>query len=271
MIASTSMADIEPLGLIGANVKGVDLNRLDPQQIFTIRQALQDHLVLFFEGQALDAAALHAVASQFGTPTIYPYVDGVPGFPEVVEVIKRRDETTNFGGVWHSDTAYLPAPAMGAILHAKQLPAHGGDTIFTNMYAVYESLSPGLKSMLESLKGVNDADNEAIAATRPGGKKKGLVAEHPVIRTHPDSGRKLLYVNRAHTTRFAGMTVDESRPTLQYLFDLIEQPEFSYRFSWQPGNVAFWDNRACQHFPVNDYNGMERRMLRVSLAGDVPF
>lgn len=262
---------IAPLGCIGASVSDIDLTRLDATTIDRLMEALLDHLVLFFRNQSLTPASLHRIASQLGSPTPYPFVEGLPSFPDIIEVIKEVDDTSNFGGVWHSDTAYLDKPAMGALLYAKEVPTVGGDTMFTNMHDVYKSLSPGLQAFLCRLSAVNDADNEAIAATRPTSVKKGLAAEHPVVRTHPETGKKLLYVNRAHTTRFSNMTAAESRPVLQYLFDQIERPEFSYRFQWEAGSVAFWDNRACQHYPINDYHGQRRRMLRVSLAGDCPF
>lgn len=273
-VAASSMPEnpvIQPLsGTIGAVVSGVQLNALTPQLLSFIKQALSDHLVLFFRNQRLDPSMLRVVAAKFGKPIPYPFVAGLEDLPEVIEVVKQPKEMTNFGGVWHSDTAYLPTPAMGALLYADTVPEAGGDTIFTNMHEVLNSLSPGLRDLLSRLTAVNDADSAAIAETRPNQQKKGCKAEHPVIRIHPETGKSLLYVNRAHTTRFSGMSVKESAPLLGYLFDQIEQPEFSCRFSWQPGSLAFWDNRACQHYPLNDYQGQYRRMLRVSLAGDKP-
>ena len=191
-------------------------------------------------------------------------------YPEIVEIRKRPEEIINFGGVWHSDTAYLPQPAMGAMLYGVVIPEQGGDTLFANMYEAYDALSVGLKSFLEPLTAMNDADKAAISQTRPGQPKRNLKFEHPVIRTHPLTGRKLLYVNRAHTTNFSGMTEAESQPLLEYLFDVAENPNFSCRLKWQPGSLAFWDNRACQHYPINDYHGQLREMLRISLAGDQP-
>ena len=255
---------------IGAIVHDIDLCSVSDEEILFIRDALKDHLVLFFRNQTLDASTLYTLGQQFGEPTPYPYVEGLKDFPEIVEVIKRPEDKLNFGGVWHSDTAYLDEPAMAALLYGVEIPDQGGDTMFTNMYAVYESLSPGMQAYLAKLSAVNDADNEAIAATRPNGRQKGLIAEHPAVRVHPETGMPLLYVNRAHTTHFSGMSRAESQELLSFLFDRIEQPEFSCRFNWQPGSLAFWDNRACQHYPINDYHGSLRRMLRISLAGDKP-
>lgn len=258
-------------GHIGATLANIDLNKLDREAVSYIRETLKQHLVVFFRDQSLSPERLLALANLFGTPAPYPFVDGISGFPEIVEVKKMPGETVNFGGVWHSDTAYLEEPTMGAMLYAIDIPDSGGDTIFANMYQVLESLSTGLVDFLRPLSAINEADKEAIAATRPNAQKRGLAAEHPVIRTHPDTGKPLLYVNRAHTTRFVGMTEADSRPILDYLFEQIERPEFSCRYTWQPGNLAFWDNRACQHYPLNDYQGETRRMLRVSLAGDKPY
>lgn len=257
-------------GPIGATVSGIDLNNIDSHAIDFVLSALNEHLVLFFRDQHQDPPTLLNLASKFGTPAPYPFVKGVPGFTEVVEVIKRPEDTLNFGGIWHSDTAYLETPAMGALLYGVDIPEQGGDTLFTNMYSVFDSLSAGMQRFLGPLMAINDADNEAIRATRPGSARKGLQARHPVVRTHPVTKRPLLYINKAHTTRFSGMTEIESAPILAFLFERIMQPEFSCRFHWQRGSLAFWDNRACQHYPLNDYQGEFRKMLRVSLAGDKP-
>ena len=159
---------------------------------------------------------------------------------------------------------------MGALLYGVEIPEQGGDTLFANMYAVLESLSPGLRHFLSGLRAFNDADKVTISQTRPGVGKKGLQTIHPAVRTHPETGRQLLYINRAHTTRFEGWTEEESLPLLEFLCQRIEQPDFGCRFKWQPGSLAFWDNRACQHFPINDYDGHLRKMLRISFAGNMP-
>lgn len=267
---------IKPLtAALGARVSGVDLSTSLPASAITrIKAALADHLVLFFDKQTLDAPGLRAAAKQFGSPVEYPFVSGVQGYPEVIEVIKRPEETVNFGGVWHTDSPYLETPAMGALLYAQEVPANGGDTLFANMYAAYDALSDGLKALLQSLSAHHAADKSAIASSRQYRQDRGtdqrLEAVHPVVRTHPESRRKLLYVSTAHTTRFDGWSIAESRELLNYLFEHQRNPAFQCRYSWQAGDVAFWDNRACQHYPLNDYNGQWRRMLRVSLAGDKP-
>ena len=256
---------------IGCIIHGPDLRQLTHKEISSIKKTLKEHLVVFFRNQQLTVDSSYRLAGQLGEPTIYPFVEGIDGIPEVVEIVKHPKDKVNFGGVWHSDTAYLEKPAMGALLYGLETPKQAGDTLFANMYAVFESLSPGLRQFLLNLRAINDADKSAISRTRPGGIKKGLKAIHPVVRTHPETERKLLYVNRAHTTRFEGWTEVESQPLLEFLCQKIEEPRFGCRFNWEPGTLAFWDNRACQHFPINDYDGQLRRMLRVSLAGDKPF
>ncbi len=264
---------------IGAMISGIDsdlsLTKSGPGKeiVAEIERALVIHLVVFFRQQTLEPDEFLQLARCFGVPTTYPFVDGIPGFPEIVEVLKLPDEKENFGGVWHSDTAYLETPAMGALLYARELPPSGGDTLFANMYSAYERLSPGLQSFLGSLNAVFDADKSEISETRVNrvsGSRKNLKAVHPVVRTHPVTRRKLLYVNRAHTTHFEGMSRAESQGLLDYLFDIQALDEISCRFHWQPGSLALWDNRACQHYPLNDYSGHKRLMHRISLLGDRP-
>lgn len=261
---------------IGAEITGVDLaNSLSSEVIDEIHEALILFLVVFFRDQSLTSSQLQQVATQFGKPVPYPFVNGLDGFPEIIEVLKLPGEAENFGGVWHSDTAYLESPSMGAMLYAAEIPESGGDTLFANMYLAYEQLTKGMQSFLSTLSAVNDADKCAIAQSRihrlGDSVQKKLRAIHPVVRTHPETSKKLLYVNRAHTTRFNGMTRGESEGLLDYLFTVQSQPEHCCRFQWQAGSLAFWDNRACQHYPLNDYQGQKRLLYRISLAGDKPF
>ena len=188
-------------------------------------------------------------------------------------------ERTNFGGVWHTDTAYLEQPPMGSMLLARELPPYGGDTLFANQYLAFESLSPTLQSILAGLRAVNSSAKADVSKTREDRIKGGdgrddarqeYNAEHPVVRTHPETGRRSLYVNVAHTVRFVGMTEEESAPLLQYLHQHQVRPEFTCRFAWEPGSLAFWDNRCALHNPVNDYHGFRRLMHRITLAGDRP-
>ena len=203
---------------------------------------------------------------------------GLDDYPEIIPVIKLEHETINFGGLWHSDMAYTECPPMGSILVARELPPYGGDTIFANMYLAYDALSDGMKDMLSGMRAVNSSAKPDVSATREDRMKTGAkvsakhesIGLHPVVRTHPESGKKLLYVNPAHTVRLENMTEDESAPLLNYLYAHQTRPEFPCRFAWAEGSIAFWDNRACQHNPVNDYHGFKRVMHRVTLAGDVP-
>jgi taurine dioxygenase len=190
--------------------------------------------------------------------------------------VKLEDERVNFGGIWHSDTTYLERPPMASMLYAIEIPPYGGDTLFASQYLAYETLSDAYRKMLEGLTGISSSLKADASRTREdrlraaGVEHKALIAEHPVVRTHPETGRKALYVNVGHTTHFKGLTEDESRPLLVFLFQHQVRPEFTCRFRWEPGSLAFWDNRCTQHNPVNDYQGFRRIMHRVTLAGDRP-
>jgi taurine dioxygenase len=265
-------------GALGAEIGGVDLRELHDDALRELRAAWLEHLVLFFRDQPLAPEQYMAFARRIGRPIEYPFVKGIPGFPEIIEVKKLEHEKVNFGGVWHSDTAYLEVPPMASMLLAREVPPYGGDTLFANMYAAYESLSDGMKRLLDPLWAVNSSAKADVTRTREDRLKtdgrddlgKDLVAEHPVVRTHPETGRKALYVNFAHTVRFRGLTEKESAPLLEFLFRHQVKPEFTCRFTWQVGSLALWDNRCAQHNPVNDYHGFRRLMHRITLAGDRP-
>jgi taurine dioxygenase len=265
-------------GALGAEITGVDLlTDLVDETVAEIRRAWLQHGVVFFRDQFLEPAELLAFARRIGEPVKYPFVDGIDGFPEIIVVTKLPHETVNFGGIWHSDTVYLDRPPMATMLVAREVPQYGGDTMWSNMYAAYEALSPGMQRMLEPLRAVNSSALADVSKTREdrirdsgSASDREFVAEHPVVRTHPETGRKALYVNVAHTVRFVDMTEDESRPLLRYLFDHSIRPEFTCRFQWRAGSIALWDNRCTMHNPINDYHGMTRTMHRISLAGDVP-
>jgi taurine dioxygenase len=266
-------------GALGAEISGVDLAQpMAAGLVAELRQALLDHLVIFFRDQTLTPAQFGAMARCFGEPIAYPMIKGLEGFPEIIEVAKLEHERVNFGGVWHSDTTYLAQPPMGSLLYALEIPPYGGDTLFANQYMAYEALSAGMRRFLDDAKGISSSAKADVSRTREDRVKTGgtqearrdLTAEHPAVRTHPETGRKALYVNTAHTTRFADMTDEESAPILAYLFQHQIRPEFTCRFVWQPGSLAFWDNRAAQHNPVNDYHGFRRIMHRITLAGDTP-
>jgi taurine dioxygenase len=270
--------EVRPIaGALGAEIHGVDIaRRLDGEVVSEIRQAFLDHLVIFFRSQTLTPQQQLAFAQQFGEPIEYPQLKGLPECPLITPVIKLEQERVNFGGVWHSDTAYLERPPMGSMLYALEIPPYGGDTLFANQYLAYETLSEGLKQTLAGLVGINSSTKADASRTREdrlreaGAEMKVLVGEHPVVRTHPETGRKALYVNVGHTTSFKGWTEEESRPLLDHLFAHQVRPEFTCRFRWTPCALAFWDNRCAQHNPVNDYQGFRRVMHRVTLAGERP-
>ncbi len=278
------MIAVEPVaGALGAEISGVDVaGELSNSAAATIRQAFLDHKVIFFRDQTLTPTAQRRFASLFGEPEIYPFIKGFDEAPEVIEILKTETDVKNFGGSWHSDTAYKPEPALGTVLYALETPATGGDTQFANCAAAYDALSPGMRRMLDGLQAVNSSEHGYAGGRAAGMSKldamKGTFdaaaetfeAVHPVVRTHPETGVKSLYLSRSHTVRFADMTPAESKPLIDYLTDHITRPEFTCRFRWRPGSIAVWDNRATQHFAVNDYQGQRRRMHRVVLKGDRP-
>lgn len=265
-------------GALGAEIRGVDLSQpISDGTVAQLRSLWLEHLVLFFRDQTIDAAQYQAFARRFGTPMEYPFLKGLPGFPYITQVIKREHERVNFGGVWHSDTTYLQNPPMATFLLARQVPRVGGDTMFANMYLAYETLSEGMKRLLDGLVAINTSSKAEISNTREDRIRDAgrddtpqMVAEHPVVRTHPESGRKALYVNSAHTLRFKDMSEEESAPLLNYLYHHQVRPEMTCRFRWTPGALAMWDNRCVQHYPVNDYHGHLRVMHRITLNGDRP-
>jgi taurine dioxygenase len=272
--------EVRPVaGALGAEILGLDLAReLDEELFGAIRRAWLEHLVIFFRDQRLEPAEFLEFARRFGEVIEYPFVKGIEGFPEITPVVKLENEKVNFGGLWHSDTAYLEKPPMATMLIAREVPPFGGDTLFANMYLAYETLSEGMRRMLSGLIAVNSSAKADVTRTREdrmrdGGKqeaKQQYVAEHPVVRTHPETGRQALYLNFGHTVRFKDMSEEESAPILHYLFAHMVRPEFTCRFRWQIGSIALWDNRCTLHNPINDYHGYRRVMHRVTLAGDKP-
>ena len=266
-------------GALGAEVAGVDLAAdLDDATVAALRGAWLQHLVLFFRDQDLPPARFLAFARRFGEPIEYPFVKGLDDVPEIIPVLKLETERVNFGGIWHSDTAYLDVPPMASMLVAREVPAAGGDTEFANMYQAYETLSSGMKRLLDGLLAVNSSAAADVSRTREDRLKdsarpdarKEYTAAHPVVRVHPETGRRALYVNVAHTVRFEGMTEEESAPLLQHLYRHQVRPEFTCRFRWRPGSVAFWDNRCTQHNAINDYHGQRRHMRRLTVGAQAP-
>lgn len=282
MAQTLSKLDIRPLTTaLGAEIFGVDIScPLDDATFTAIRQALHDHLVIFFRDQKLDPAQLKAFASRFGPLNVHPFVDPMAEHEEILEVKKDVNDTRNFGGLWHSDLTFLERPPMGSVLYAVEVPKAGGDTMFANMYQAYETLSDGMRKMIDPLIAIHSAVQVygvAGATGMPGSSMQTQQTEaadgeveHPLVRTHPETGRRSLFVSLPYTRRIKGMTVEESAPLLNYLARHAVTPEFTCRFRWEKGSVAFWDNRCTKHFALNDYHGQRRVMHRVTVEGDRP-
>ena len=275
---------VKPIaGALGAEIAGVDLSGPLPDSVIgEIRAALLDNLVIFLHDQQLSPEQQLDFGRRFGVLQVHEFVGGTAAHPEIIEVRKEPQETRNFGGGWHTDVSYLERPALGSVLYAREVPDYGGDTLFANQYLAYETLSDGMKQMLDGLTAMHSARRpygiNAARAQEYGpssmrfnfSEKAHDEIEHPVVRTHGETGRKALYVNRTFTLRFTGMTEAESAPLLNYLCDHAVRPEFTCRFRWQPGSLAFWDNRAVQHNAINDYHGRRRLMHRVTIEGERP-
>ena len=272
-------------GACGAEVTGVDLTRpLDQSTVAAIRAAMLEHQVLTFPDQLIDDAGLERFTGYFGSFGIEPFVEGEETHPHVIAVVKEADErrTANFGGNWHSDWSFQERPPSFTLLHARELPPFGGDTMFANQYLAWESLSAGLRHMLGGLNAVHSARrpygpqgtyadrNKARSMKIQAGEAALAEMVHPVARVHGETGRAALYVNRVYTIRFADMTERESAPLLNYLYEHSVRPEFTCRIRWAPHTLTMWDNRAVQHFAVNDYDGFRRELHRTTNAGERP-
>jgi taurine dioxygenase len=278
-VAATGFEVRRSAGALGAEILGIDLSQsLDEATAQALRAAWLEHQVLFFRDQSLDSDQYLRLARCFGEPVEYPFIRGLDGYPMITPVVKLEHERHNFGGVWHADTTYLEEPPKASMLLAREVPPFGGDTLFASQTAAWEALSPGLQQTLSGLLGVSSSAKADVSRTREdrirdagrADARREYCAEHPAVRTHPETGRRALYVNIAHTARFAGWTEEESAPLLAWLFEHQVRPEFTCRFSWRPGSIALWDNRCVQHNPVNDYHGYRRVMHRITLRGDRP-
>jgi len=267
-------------GAIGAIIQDVQLDEnLDENTFSDIYSAFLKYQVIFFRNQNFIPESLISFAKNIGRPISYPFVKGLDSFPEITPILKKKTDINNFGGIWHSDTTYQNEPPKGTMLYAIEVPEFGGDTEFSNQYLAYESLSNGMKIFLEKKKAFNISGKSEVTKTRSDVlkhsslnlKSNKLEAVHPVVRTHPETKKKSLYINQAHTTRFVGMSEEESMPVLKYLFKHQINSEFTCRFKWKKGSVAIWDNRCTLHNPINDYHGSRRLMHRITFQGDKPF
>jgi taurine dioxygenase len=274
--------EVHPLsGALGAEIQGVDLaGPLPDALIAKLEDALVEHQVIFFRDQRLSLEGLQALGRRFGPLQVHPFHPSVEGHPEVLllEPGQARPAVAD-GDAWHSDLTGLAAPPLGSILYGAEVPDVGGDTIFASGYAAYEALSKPLQRMLGELRAVHDmmrVFGPGLLAQPDGAQRWARAratyppALHPIVRTHPVSGRKSLFVNPIFTERIDGIPGRESAALLAYLYEHTRLPEFQCRFRWRAGSVAFWDNRCTQHYPVADYWPRQRRMHRVAIEGDVP-
>lgn len=273
--------EVHPLTpAIGAEITGLDLSvAIGEPTITSLRKTWLERRVLCFRSQALSPEQQLAFTRQFGEIEKYPFLPGIDRYPLIAPVLKLAHETVNFGGLWHSDTTYMDAPAAGATLYAVEIPPLGGDTIFANMVMAYDTLAEPIKQQIRDLRAINSSAKADVTKTREDRikaagesvERQEFVSIHPVVRTHPETGEKILYVNEGHAVRFDGWSEEASRPLLELLYQHQRKPEFQCRFRWSVGALVMWDNRSCQHYPVNDYHGYRRLLHRISLRGDRPF
>jgi taurine dioxygenase len=247
-------------GALGAIVEGIDLASAGDNELGALKAALAEHLVVYVPGQNLDRFQLSKLGRHFGPPFLHPFVDnGFKDCPDVLELLREPEDTAMFGGEsWHADVTWLKPAGHISILHGIEIPPLGGDTAFASTQAAFDSLSEGLQNLLRGLNSVH-AYHWHERREDP-----QWTAVHAVVRRHPDTGREGLYVNRMFTQRFENMTVAESAPLLTYLFAHMERHEFACRFRWRPGGVLLWDNRFTLHYPINDFRGQRRRMIRTT-------
>jgi taurine dioxygenase len=269
------------IGALGADVEALDVRRIDAAGLSGLHAALLKYQVLAVRNQQLDPGALSAFAAQLGEREVYPFAQALPADPFVVPIVKEPEDESNFGGVWHTDSSYLRQPPSITLLYAVTLPRRGGDTLFADMFAAYQALSAGLRVLIDPLRAqftaslvhAQDGSYASVAGADRNRRVAGDLitdAVHPVVRTHPLSGRKALYVSLAHTSHFAGMSRDDSLPLLTQLTQHAVRAEFCTRLRWAAGTLTLWDNRCVQHYPLNDYPGERRVMHRVILKGETP-
>jgi taurine dioxygenase len=280
-----SALEVRPVaGRLGAEISGVDLSKpLDATSFEAVHAALLDHAVIFFRGQQLSRDEQLQLARRFGEPEVHPIADGMQEHPEVIRVLKPAGEEAFFGTSWHTDNSFFERPSALTVLYAEEVPPYGGDTVFASMQAAYEALSQPMQVFLEPLLAVHSAANAYDPRTTGDAKYRGEAAitytysdaiydevEHPVVRTHPETGRRSLYVNSMFTQRIVGLEDHESDALLGMLHAHATRPEFTCRVRWHPGTLTLWDNRCVQHYALDDYPDAERVMYRVTVKGSKP-
>jgi len=290
-MAAYRMIEVKPIaGALGAEISGADLSSFNDDTFADIQEAWLEHLVVFFRNQKLTPEEQIAFAKRFGEIHHHPFIKGMDEHPEILEIIKEEGDTRAFGEVWHTDQMFNPKPSKATILYAKETPSAGGDTMFANMYLAYETLSDPMKAMLEGVRTRNVGDRKKLSQKdKVGSAREGRYSgnekmaakvrdpgdlqtetAHPLVRTHPQTGRKGLYIG-SHTQTLHGFKDAEARPVVDYLMAHSVQPELTCRFRWEVGSMAIWDNRCTQHRALNDYPGKRRRMHRITIAGDAPY
>ncbi|MBB6522510.1 TauD/TfdA dioxygenase family protein [Pseudoteredinibacter isoporae] len=269
-------------GAMGAELEGLDLRKLCDDSFVELQDALDQHQMVFIKNQDLsfhDQEAITLLFGEFGTDA---FTQGIEGHPNILRIAKAADEELPlvFGGVWHTDSAFLQRPPSLTLLYSRVVPPYGGDTLFGNCYLAYEELSENMKSMLEGLSGVysmqdyfNDKESKIDYQAMDLNASDDIrnAAIHPLIRTHPRTGKKSLYANPGSLVGIAGMKPEEAQPIIEYLCELVCQPAFSARLCWEENMFVIWDNRCTVHLALNDYRGFAREMLRTTVLGERPF
>ena len=261
-------------GAMGAEIRGANLRDIDDETFADIHKILLDHGMIFFRDQDITPTQQLIFAKRWGEPHFHPYMPGLPDHPEIIEIVKNPEDTHTFGGQWHTDQMFTPTPAMGTMLYAKEVPEAGGDTLFGNLYLAYDALSDGMKAAIANLRTFNLYDKKRGRSSVMKGKlkepeKPAEPAIHPLVRPHGETDKPALYICYDRITRhIVDWTPEESRPLLDYLRAHATRPEFTCRLRWEPGTLAFWDNRCVQHMALNDYHGSRRVMHRITIRGE---
>jgi len=277
---------VTPLdGAFGVELHDLDLNRTPaPEQAAKLRALLLEHRLLVARGQQLEARSLRDLGACFGSLDRHPFIESVPGHPEVIAVVKEADEKHNFGGGWHSEVSFYERPAAATMLYAVEVPPSGGDTLLADAIRAWDALPEATRERIANLDAFHSAEHiygeggyyqgrggEDAEGTRTkdAGLARGRV-RHPIARTHPETGEKILYINNAFVVDIAGLDEEEATALRGELVEHVTRDEFVTRLKWEPGTLAFWDNRSTQHYALNDYTGHRREMLRVVIEGDRP-
>jgi taurine dioxygenase len=285
-VGASRMSSIEILplsGHLGAEVHGADLSQVDDALFAQIHRAFLDHAVVVFRDQKLSHEDQISLGRRFGELDVHPIAIGMEEHPEIIRVLKPAGERASFGTSWHTDNTFFEKPSMASVLYGVTLPPFGGDTLWASMEKAYEALSPGMKKIVDDLHAVHSASRAYDPAVTGEAKYRGEAAisyrhsdiideevVHPVVRTHPETGRRGIFVNPMFTIRIDGLSQPEGDAILGFLYEHATRPEFTCRLQWKPGTVAIWDNRCTQHYAIDDYEGFERVMYRVTIQGDRP-